>query len=877
MPLSLYLTTEQPENVWLVQSGSLALFAIPISSGREGTRRYLFSVAAGDVFFPMSSHPNYRILAVAIAEPILIPVSVTELDQPDRQLDLLLWVRRWQEHLKSVLQDTKISLASIDTTTIKSWEALWLTLEVLHAEFFKALAQIDQQVAERKHTQLQQREALESQVTTQALSGLFAVLTPVHTAVDDGEDGLLIAMGALGRALGISICPPTLSEGSVQGIERLRAIAQFSQFRIRRVALDPDWWKTDCGPLLGYTTDQYPVALLPMSGGKYELLDPQTCTRTLINQKIASQISLTAYIFYRPLPERVIKALDLLQFALAGRAKDVFTAFWTGIAVTVLGMLTPQAIALLIDFAIPDANRTLLWQIGLGLLITSFGVATFQLIQRWIVLRLETIADLTIQAAVWDRLLRVRLSFLQQYDTGDLKTRVLSIAQIRKLLGGMTLSTIFTSSFALLNLVLLVVYSAPLAIVAVAVALTALLMTHSVRWMSMRYFRALQKGEGKLFGTMVQIIGGIAKLRVAGAENRAFAYWSKQYSQQLSLNLKAQFYEDMLTVFNTALPTLSAILLFGVAGALINPSQALDHSLSTGKFLAFNLAFATFISGATSLSNTLVKILEAGTLWERTQPILNAELEVDRSKADPGSLTGNLQLDRVSFRYRKDGPLVLDQITLEAKAGEFIALVGASGSGKSTILRLLLGFDIPEAGTVAYDDHNIASLDLGAVRRQLGVVLQNGRIISGSLLENIANGALVTLEDVWEATELAGLAEDIRALPMGLHTVIAEGGTNLSGGQRQRLLIARALILKPKILLLDEATSALDNRTQEVVSRNLEQLQVTRVAIAHRLSTIRHADRIYVLERGQLVQQGTFEQLSNQLGVFQKLMVRQLA
>ena len=272
----------------------------------------------------------------------------------------------------------------------------------------------------------------------------------------------------------------------------------------------------------------------------------------------------------------------------------------------------------------------------------------------------------------------------------------------------------------------------------------------------------------------------------------------------------------------------------------------------------------------------MIQLLEAGILWERTRPILHAQPEVDGSKADPGELLGNLKLDRVSFRYRENGPLILDRFTLEAKAGDFIALVGPSGSGKSTILRLLLGFEAPEAGIISYDGQDLSGLDLSAVRRQLGVVLQNGRINSASIFDNISSGALVTLDQAWEAARLAGLADDIRDMPMEMHTHVAEGGVNLSGGQRQRLLIARALILKPKILFLDEATSALDNRTQAIVSRNLKQLQVTRIAIAHRLSTIRHADRIYVLEAGQIVQHGTFEQLAHQPGLFQRLIARQM-
>ena len=883
MSIFLWLTTEQsdrvlPQTAWLLQSGSMAVFAVPTTDEQiEGVRRYLFSVTAGDCLFEIPMHLGkhpYRILAVALEEPRLTSFT---LEETKGKLAPVTLAAKWSNQLRSIFSGTEFFLPPIDREASHEIDALKLELVTLHANFFHCLAQLEQRELAEKLRQFQQRKSRDRQVQEQALAELVAVLEPQRAQFSTKGDALLVAAGAVGHALGIDIHPPAQSTNLQQLKDPLEAIARTSHFRVRRVQLEKEWWKTDLGALLGYTkVDRHPVALLPVAPGHYEVFDPQDFTRAPVNRHSAETLSSEAYVFYRPFSNKAIKAFDLVQFAFRGQHKDLLNILWAGVAAALLGMFTPLATGLLVDRAIPDTNRSLLFQIGLGLLVASFGIAVFQFVQRRAILRLQTNIDTNTQAAIWDRLLKLRLSFFREYSSGDLKNRVLAISQIRSRLSGATLSTLFTGLFALLNLGILFFYSAQLALVALVVAVVAFAVTNTVRLFTSRKFRSLQELEGDLFGTMVQMIGGVSKLRVAGAENRAFAYWAKKYTQQLKLVLSTQFLEDVLIVFNKVLPTISLIIFFALAVMFIQSSPISGDGLSTGIFLAFNAAFGAFIEGATNLSNTVIQLLEAGILWERTRPILHAQPEVDGSKADPGELLGNLKLDRVSFRYRENGPLILDRFTLEAKAGDFIALVGPSGSGKSTILRLLLGFEAPEAGIISYDGQDLSGLDLSAVRRQLGVVLQNGRINSASIFENISSGALVTRDEAWEAARLAGLADDIRDMPMEMHTHVAEGGVNLSGGQRQRLLIARALILKPKILFLDEATSALDNRTQAIVSRNLKQLQVTRLAIAHRLSTIRHADRIYVLEAGQIVQHGTFEQLAHQPGLFQRLIARQM-
>lgn len=544
---------------------------------------------------------------------------------------------------------------------------------------------------------------------------------------------------------------------------------------------------------------------------------------------------------------------------------------------TLLGMITPQATAILVNDAIPDSNRIQLWQIGLALFAAAIGQAAFQMTQAILTLRVENAADGVMQPAVWNRLLTLRPGFFRNYASGDLLTRLLAVNQIRTKLSGATQRTLLSAVFSLLNLVLMFVYSLQLALVGMGLALISVIITVISSSILIKKNRQMEEVEGEINGLTVELINGVSKLRVAAAEGRAFADWAKKYSRRIKVKAGVQRVDDSVTVFNEALPLLSSVLLYWFAIMFIQMAQAKGESgLNMGTFLAFNAAFGTFLSGVTDLSNTLTDILGIVPLWERAQPLVQGVPESDPSHTDPGRLTGKISLDHVTFRYREDGPLILDDVSIQINPGEFVAIVGPSGSGKSTVFRLLLGFETPLSGTIYYDGQDLAGLDIQAVRRQLGVVLQNGRINGGSIFDSLTCGAMVSLEEAWEAARRAGFADDIEIMPMGMHTVVSEGGTNLSGGQRQRLLIARSILLKPKIILMDEATSALDNRTQAIVTESLDKLNATRVVIAHRLSTIRNADQIYVVEAGRVVEVGNYEELVKLGGLFSRLVARQL-
>ena len=944
------LLLDDPQVVWLVRTGAIAIFAIAVENGSiAGNRRYLFNCEPGEVLFGTvpSLGKSDRILAVPIGETELVEIEREYFNRlvanSERQINT--WVESWLDKFQDLL--STVSTPSIQikagkrgrfslnnaqtfqaeqntviwvkirqgylrwlgkeeltitnaTAAIPLDDALWLSADgavELTTEttdtlpdantLLAGLSQLHRLVltyvkfqTRQEHNEELQRlnaqENLNREVTVTALSELASPL--MNRSGDMLATGapLLIAAGAVGKALKVTIYPPSASENLSRVKEPLEAIARASRLRLRQVLLRDKWWTTDCGALVAYREEQ-PVALLPVKGDRYELLDPIAQTRTVVDAEDAASLNPVAYMFYRSLPDKALNVVDVLKFALSDRVKDILAIALTGIAATLLGMMTPYATGILIDNAIPDSDRGLLLQIGGGLILAALATSLFRLTQGFSLLRVETTSDASTQAAVWDRLLNLPVSFFRQYTTGDLQSRVSSVSTIRRRLGGNTLIQLITGLFGLLNLGLLFYYNVKLAFIAVAVAIVVMAVTSISGTILVRKVRPLLEIEGNIFGQIVQLINGISKLRVAGAEKRAFAAWSKNYSRQIQLELSTQLVEDIVALFNTVMPTIVSGVLFWFTLRLLTEAQTKGElGLTVGTFLAFNAAFKTFLQGATSLSNTVTDTLEVVPQWQRAQPILKAIPEIELTKADPGKLAGRITIERVSFRYRPDIPLTLEDINIHAEPGQFIALVGGSGSGKSTLLRLLLGFETPEEGSIYYDGQDLSGLDISAVRRQLGVVLQAGKIMSGSIFDNLAGGARITLEEAWTAATQAGLKDDITSMPMGMHTVVSEGGGNLSGGQRQRLLIAKALVLKPKILFFDEATSALDNKTQTTVSKSLDKLQVTRVVIAHRLSTIRNADCIYVLQAGRVAQRGNFEELVNTQGLFADLMQRQM-
>ena len=575
------------------------------------------------------------------------------------------------------------------------------------------------------------------------------------------------------------------------------------------------------------------------------------------------------FTFYRPFSQNIISGRDLIKFSIKNNLRDISRVFIAGILGGLLGMLTPVFTGTLFDKIIPNAEKTQLLQIVVALITAGFALGLFQLVRVFAIIRMSGKTNLQLEAALWDRLLRLPMSFFKNYNTGDLTMRALAISSIRQSFTGITVSAILNVLFSIFSFILLFYYSWQLALLATLLVLIIATATLSLSIWQIRYQRTLQDLIGKVTGLILQLINGVAKLQSAGRENKAFSLWAEQFSEQKRFSYKTRLLSNSLQTFNAFFLPITSLAIYALIAFKLK-------DLAIGDFIAFSAAFGQFIGSVMGMTSAITQSLMVIPLFERAKPILDALPETSSEKIDPGILRGGIEFNHVNFRYSEDGPLILKDISFRIKPGQFVAFVGKSGAGKSTLLRLLLGFEQATSGSIFCDGKDIAQLNMQRVRRQLGVVLQNSALISDSIFRNIVGSAPLTMDDAWEAARLAGFDQDIESMPMGMHTVLSEGAKTISGGQRQRLMIARALAQKPRVLIFDEATSALDNRTQAIVSQSLEKLNITRIVIAHRLSTIVNANVIYVVDNGEIVQHGSYQELAEQQGIFADLIKRQV-
>jgi len=791
------------------------------------------------------------------------------------------------EHLWLTAQAT-CQVTACDTLAMIQSGDPWAGLDDFHRvvlDFVAGVHERDTQVrwAELQHS-IEREAALVQSVPARLASAADAASLP---AVERSDDALVTAASAVARALGIEVrSPPRQAQRDCDAAaDPLGELARASGFHVRPVTLPEGWWRRTGGePMLGQLAGDglsSPVALLPASGPRrpkraYDIHDPGGSNRP-VDERIASTLSPTAWVLYRSLPDESVSIPEIVRFSLGlgGLAREAGTVLAMAMAGSLLALSIPIASGIIVDQVVPAADGFRLAVLCLFLVVLAVATGVFQTIQGLLVVRIEGRLSASLLPAIWDRLLRLPSSFFARFASGDLALRAMALDEISKKVSGAVVTTFVTGLFSFFNLGLLYYYSWKLAFCMSLLLGVLFLVTVSLLGGRLRHETAIRRLDGLLSGLLLEILGGIITLKSAGAEGRAFARWSRPYGERLAQTSRARQFSNRIHRWLAVYPLLSAIVIY-VGTVHIDPGL-----LQTGTFLAFTIAFANLISAVLAMGYTSIGLLDVVPMFERIRPILTETPEFPAAVIEPVRLAGALALNRVSFRYPNQdaGTQVLSDVSLQVRPGEFVAIVGPSGAGKSTVMRLLLGFEKADAGTVTYDGRELATLDLREVRRQIGVVLQQAELMPSDIFSNIVGFAPTsTLEDAWLAARLAGLEDDIRAMPMGMHTLVGEGGGNVSSGQRQRLLIARAIVRRPKILLLDEATSALDNVTQSIVSESLHsQLRgITRVVIAHRLDGIVKADRIYVLTDGRIVQSGRYDQLMAEPGPFRDLARRQL-
>jgi NHLM bacteriocin system ABC transporter ATP-binding protein len=535
----------------------------------------------------------------------------------------------------------------------------------------------------------------------------------------------------------------------------------------------------------------------------------------------------------------------------------------------VLAGLVPLATAIVYGTLIPGAMRPQLWTMGLALLAVALTAAITEIVRGLTIVRLQAQVGSKLQSAVMERLLALPASFFRRYEIGDLANRLMGIDAIEQYVSDITISALLSGVFSLVSFILLFFYDVGLAWLCAGLSVIAIAGAVAEASITLPLRRQIYDRSGAIAGFVLQVFNGIAKLRIARAETRAFVGWLHRFVAMRRITTRASTIVYRFGIFDSIWPAATTLAIISYIFVIR------QGSFPASIYIAASAAFGQLLASLLGLGDAFVQVIRIVPLYERARPLLREAPEILDAHGDPGTLSGTIELRNLSFQYEKSTGLTLDRLDLKIEPGSFVAVVGPSGSGKSTLFRLLLGFEKPKHGSVLYDGHDLAQLDLAAVRRQIGSVLQSTGALQASIFENIAGARFITHDQAWEAARRVGIDEDIAHLPMQLETYLGSDGGGLSTGQRQRISIARAIVTSPRILLFDEATSALDNETQAIVMKTLEQLDATRVVIAHRLSTIQNADRIVVLERGKIVQDGSYAELVSTAGPFAELAQRQ--
>ncbi|MBS3903726.1 MAG: ATP-binding cassette domain-containing protein [Simkania sp.] len=767
--------------------------------------------------------------------------------------------------------ETKSNIRAIDPLTLieqNRWRRALENASYFFVQHFSVFIQQQQQRtwAARSDFETQQFNSVLKQMGTVFVEPLVGVL---HQAEEPLEQACL----CLSEYLNIQCTFPRNTKVVNDIEQRLDQICEASHIHYRKVKIVEQWWKQDHGPLLGfYGPEKTPVALLPCHTFRatYQIFDRSG--KTFVSAENAHLFSPSAFMFYAPFNASVQSGKEVIHSACRIYAKP-----WKAILLfSLLGggfALFPSiATYLLFSHAIREHSQSLIEYLALGLGVSAIGLSFFYCVRGFLFLKIEGFVTHYVQCGLWDRLLRLSPRFFRRFSAENIFSRVEAIENIRKLGAGNSATLCLNFFFSLLYLFVMFLFSPEFSFLAIGCFILALIITRVCCVAKIAILKRSMEIQGESSGIAVQMVQGIQKLRVAGAENLAFAHWASLFTKNKVLQIKLQHLQNIVVTMTAVLPILSMWLIYL---ALYFEWIRIER-ISIAEFLAFNIAYGSFMLAVYPACNILMQLVEVFPLWERANIILAEPVEASTYNSQPKKLSGYIRMEDVVFSYNPNHPPLFNKLSFSISPGEFIGIVGRSGSGKSTLVRLLLKFEELQSGVIYFDDADLSSLDLQAVRRQMGVVLQGeGMIFAGTLYENIICGGSYSPEEIQKAIALSGFDRELELLPMRLFTVIQANGPTLSEGQKQRLLLARAFLSNPSILILDEATSALDNQSQDRISLNVENLSMTRIVIAQRLNTVKKADRIYVLDKGNIIASGTFKELSKLPGIFSEMLARQ--
>lgn len=714
--------------------------------------------------------------------------------------------------------------------------------------------------------QLKQRAKADRDQFQQAFEGMASI---VMGKIGKDHARSLEAKNAIAEIFKyFAISPEEVPEEIVDLNDQLDFLLRPTGIMRRTVHLDKGWYKDAIGPMLGQTKEGNVLALIPGKLGGYNYFDNRMGKWTRITNKNAGLLAKEAICFYKPLPLKKLGIKDLGIFiAQTLNVSDLVMIVLATFAITLIGMVVPYTNKIIFSEILESGVPRLL-MFAAGLLIgTTLARMLMEITKSLIMSRIETKMSLAVEAAAMMRVLSLPARFFRDYSSGELSARVQTINSLCSMLVDAILTVGLSSLFSFAYLIQVFNYAPALVVPALTITLLTFVVSVTTAFYQMKISKMRMETSAREGGLIYSLFSSVQKIKLAGAEQRSFARWAAAYESFAKLNYNPPLFLKINSVITLAISLLGTIYLY---------YSAVISGVGVGDYMAFTTAYGMISAAFMSLASVTSTFARIKPTFEMAEPILRTVPEIEKGKRVISKISGNVEINNISFRYTKDMPYVLDDLSLKIRPGQYVAIVGSTGCGKSTLIRLLLGFEKPEKGAIYYDGHDLSSVDIISLRKNLGCVVQNGKLFSGSIYSNIVVSApWLSLEDAWQAAELAQVADDIRDMPMGMHTIISEGGGGISGGQKQRLMIARAIAPKPKLLILDEATSALDNITQKRVSETLETLKCTRIVIAHRLSTIKQCDRIIVLDGGKIVEDGNYDDLIAKNGIFAELVEKQ--